>query len=120
MQYTSNQRPPSIAGVVYQKNAKSIVMIETTDQSGTIQGSGVAFRNGVVQNVDKTFSPGSTWIITNGHVVKNASVVNVIIDGIPSKANVKYRDSEFDIAIVFAEHLVITPVDKPAKELSVT
>lgn len=118
-QQIAQQRPINSASVIYQKNAKSIVTIEATDQTGTSQGSGVAFRNGYAENSDKKSPPASTWIITNAHVVKKASVVNVIIDEIPTKAKVEYSDADFDIAIVFAENLVISPVDKPLRPLSI-
>lgn len=108
----SSQPVPNVASFVYQKNAGSILMIQATDSSGTSQGSGVAFRNGFASGPNKTASPISTWIITNAHVVKSASVVNVIDDSITMKGKVKYVDSDFDVAIIFVEEAVIKPVER--------
>jgi len=114
------QKVVSDASNVYAKNSSSVVVIEATDQSGSYQGSGVAFRNGGKLNPDKSYVLASTWIVTNAHVVKTASIVSVIVDGLHSKAEVKYRDSSLDIAILWVDGLVIPPVGKLEKWGNIT
>lgn len=90
-------------------------MVESRDNSGAVQGSGVAFQNGFADQGPDARANGyrrklvldSTWIITNAHVVRDAREVTVSANGLQGTAAVKYRDPETDLAILWAKGFVV-------------
>jgi S1-C subfamily serine protease len=97
------------ANEVYSIAIKSVVTVQVNDQGSRTQGSGVAFENGV--NPENESIPNGTWVITNAHVVgesKNAAINynNSIFTG-----EVKYRDKELDLALIFLPTIAIYPAD---------
>lgn len=110
----------SVGASVYQKNVPSVVLIEVENSGGrTQQGSGVAFLNGFSKNAEGQFLASSTWIATNAHLVKNAKVVNVVVDGFQVKGEVWFRDQDMDIALITLNATVLKPAKIPENTTSV-
>lgn len=85
------------AGIaVFKRSAPSVVLVRSTSQSFTTQGSGVAFRHGF----DKTRKANQTWVVTNAHVVSGSQAVTIAIGTQTYKATVKYIDEDLDIALL--------------------
>ena len=107
----------SIARTVYDTASPSVVVVHSQDGggSGTVQGSGVAFQNGcaepppspVGQQGATVCIPDSTWIVTNAHVVRDSNRVTVFANGMESTAEVKFRDRDADIALIWADGFAV-------------
>ncbi len=124
---TKHERVPAkleakaVARQVYEKASASVVVVESTGQGGSLQGSGVAILNGCAMASDtKKCMPSSTWVVTNAHVVQSANEVRVIAGGDAVTGEVKYRDKDTDIAFVFADGLVVPKADVSEKIASLS
>jgi S1-C subfamily serine protease len=95
----ASQDNPSIATSVFEQVSKSVVIVEAQSPTGKIQGSGVAYDN------NRFFGPVSdsaylsinlfdmagnnfSRVVTNAHVVTNASRVSVLQGGKRYRAEV--------------------------------
>jgi hypothetical protein len=106
----ASQDSPSVATSVFEKVSKSVVIVEALSPAGRVQGSGVVYDNhrsilikeGEADEIparlpDKLFS----YVVTNAHVVKNASNVSVLEGGKRYQADVRYVDDESDLALLY-------------------
>ncbi|MGA7181599.1 MAG: serine protease [Thiobacillaceae bacterium] len=103
------------ASTVFKSASRSVVLIMALSDQSTLQGSGVAFRNGF----SAIKKPDSTWIVTNAHVVRGAKKVYIVIEGEKLPVAVAYVDDEFDLALLHLQGkaLPIIPPDSSSIEI---
>lgn len=103
----------STARSVYGLASPSIIVVKSQSSAGTMQGSGVAFKHGCAELLPGAKPPriecipASTWFVTNAHVVRDLRTVSVFVNGMESSAEVKFRDRDTDIALLWADGLVV-------------
>lgn len=102
-----------VGAAVFSRVSPSVFVIRAHTPSGTVQGSGVAFRHGYSLNKGKPerVIATSTWIATNAHVVLGSTSILVESAGTSRPASVAYADAELDIALIEVEGEVL-PVTK--------
>jgi S1-C subfamily serine protease len=123
------EKPPisenssNVATFVFEKVSKSVVIVEAVTSEGKIQGSGVVYDN------NRWFGPVSdiallqlslfdiagnnfSRVVTNAHVVTNASKVSVLQGGKRYRAEVSYVNDEFDLVLLIV--FGILPVSSPS------
>lgn len=118
----ASQDNPSVATAVFEQVSKSVVIVEALSSAEKVQGSGVAY------DTNRLFGPvsDSTYlfinlfdmggnnfsrVVTNAHVVTNASRVSVLQGGKRYRAEVSYVNDEFDLALLIV--FGILPVSPP-------
>lgn len=98
----------SLGAAVFKKASPSVVLVKSKTQTGSLQGSGVSFRNGG-KEIGKKFVPSSSWIVTNAHVVGGSSAVVIQTGNKTHHAVVKYVDETLDLALLWVPDDVIPP-----------
>ena len=97
------------AGVaVFKQASPSVLLVKSKIPNGSLQGSGVVFRNGF-KKVGKSYQPVSSWIVTNAHVVAGSTSVTVATGNAQYSADVKYIDESLDLALLLVPDAVIVP-----------
>ena len=98
----TSENVDSIATSVFEQVSKSVVIVEALSSVGSVQGSGVAFHNNrsAPANIGAIPVDRFTYIVSNAHVVKNASSVYVLQGDKRLLADIEYVDDEFDLALL--------------------
>lgn len=97
----------STAIKVYERVAKSVVIVKSANSRVQSQGSGVAIGYGYSDN-----KPSSTWVVTNAHVIANVDNVEVESQGKRYKADVQYIDYDNDIAELLIRNNMLHALSK--------
>ena len=106
-------QPNHDASFVYEIASPSIILVHSENSSIKSQGSGICVGNGLqIKSDAKGFSPedfekASSWIYTNAHVIVDENKTFIKYKKDNYKAEVKYLDRDFDIAILFVPNVVI-------------
>lgn len=96
---------------VFSRLAPSVVVIRARTNTGTLQGSGVAYKHGY----DSQGKPDRTWIATNAHVVAGSTAVTVELSGRSRPASIAYSDADLDLALIVVKDEIF-PVVKVLEE----
>lgn len=96
----------SVGAAVFKQASPSVLLVKGKSRDGSMQGSGVSFRNGF-NKIGGT--PVSSWIVTNAHVVAGSTSVTVATEGATYPADVKYIDESLDLALLLVPDAVIAP-----------
>lgn len=113
----------SAATSVFEKVSKSVVIVEALSSAGKVQGSGVVYDNNrwfgpvpdaVFLKLSLIDIAGNKFsrVVTNAHVVKNASNISVLHGDKRYRAELSYIDDEFDLALLIV--FGILPVSPPS------
>lgn len=107
---TTKSNPLEAGADVFSKVSPSVFLIRARTGTGTLQGSGVAYKYGYSND----YKPDRTWIATNAHVVAGSTSVTVESSGRNRPAKVEYADSDLDLALIVVQGEVL-PLAKISK-----
>jgi S1-C subfamily serine protease len=107
---TIKSNPLEAGADVFSKVSPSVFLIRARTGTGTLQGSGVAYKYGYSND----YKPDRTWIATNAHVVAGSTSVTVESSGRNRPAKVEYADADLDLALIVVQGEVL-PLAKISK-----